>query len=136
LTDKPIYHFGKEWKRSSMCGELRAEDEGREVRLAGWVRKVREFGELTFLDMWDRSGLVQLVIEAGDAELHTLFRSLRSEDVIAVRGAVRKRPSDMVNPSMGTGEVEVAVSAAEVFNRSKVPPFNVTDKSQASDEMR
>jgi aspartyl-tRNA synthetase len=136
LTDRPIYHFGTEWKRTSMCGELRAGDEGSEIRLAGWVRKVREFGDLTFLDMWDRSGLVQLVVEAGDADLHALFRSLRSEDVIAVRGNVRKRPAEMVNASMGTGEVEVEVSAAEVFNRSKVPPFNVTDKSQASDEMR
>jgi aspartyl-tRNA synthetase len=136
LTDKLAYHFGEEWKRTAQCGKLRPGDEGSEVTLAGWVRKVREFGDLTFLDMWDRSGLVQLVVEAGDDELHTLFRSLRNEDVLAVRGKVRKRPSDMVNPGMGTGEVEVEVSAAEVFNRSKVPPFNVTDKSQASDEMR
>jgi aspartyl-tRNA synthetase len=119
-----------------MCGELRAEDEGNEVSLAGWVRKVREFGDLTFVDMWDRSGLVQLVIEAGSENLHELFRSLRSEDVLAVRGTIRKRPADMVNSSMATGKVEVEVSAAEVFNRSNVPPFNVTDKSKASDEMR
>ncbi len=136
MTDIPVYHFGEEWKRTAMCGDLRAHDKGNEVTLAGWVRKVREFGELTFLDMWDRSGLVQLVVEASDEKLHALFRSLRSEDVLAVRGTVRKRPADMVNAAMGTGEVEVEVSAAEVFNRSKVPPFNVTDKSQASDEMR
>ena len=136
MTDKPVYHFDEEWKRTSMCGELRAGDEGNGVALAGWVRKVREFGDLTFLDMWDRSGLVQLVVEVADEKLHSLFRSLRNEDVIAVRGKVRKRPDDMVNAAMGTGEVEVQVSAAEVFNRSKVPPFNVTDKSQASDEMR
>ena len=136
LTDTPVYHFGEEWKRTAMCGELRAGDGGSEVRLAGWVRKVREFGDLTFLDMWDRSGLVQLVVEKGDEKLHTLFRSLRNEDVLAVRGTVRKRPEDMINAAMGTGEVEVEVSAAEVFNRSKVPPFNVTDKSQANDELR
>lgn len=136
MTDTPIYHFGEQWKRTAGCGKLRAGDEGNEVALAGWVRKVREFGDLTFLDMWDRSGLVQLVVEAGSEELHTLFRSLRNEDVLAVRGTVRKRPADMVNAAMGTGEVEVEVSAAEVFNRSKVPPFNVTDKSQASDELR
>lgn len=136
MTDTPIYHFGEQWKRTAGCGKLRAEDEGNEVTLAGWVRKVREFGDLTFLDMWDRSGLVQLVVEAGSVELHTLFRSLRNEDVLAVMGTVRKRPTDMINAAMGTGEVEVEVSAAEVFNRSKVPPFNVTDKSQASDELR
>jgi aspartyl-tRNA synthetase len=136
LTDIPVYHFGEEWKRTAMCGELRAVDDGNEVTLAGWVRKVREFGDLTFLDMWDRSGLVQLVVEADDEKLHTLFRSLRNEDVIAVRGTVRKRPDDMINTAMGTGEVEVEVSSAEVFNRSKVPPFNVTDKSQANDELR
>ncbi len=136
MTDTPVYHFGEEWKRTAMCGKLGPGDEGSEVTLAGWVRKVREFGDLTFLDMWDRSGLVQLVVEVGDQQLHTLFRSLRNEDVLAVRGKVRKRPADMVNASMGTGEVEVEVSAAEVFNRSKVPPFNVTDKAQASDELR
>jgi aspartyl-tRNA synthetase len=136
LTDTPTYHFGEEWKRTAQCGKLRAGDEGSEVTLAGWVRKVREFGDLTFLDMWDRSGLVQLVVEVGDEKNHAIFRSLRNEDVIAVRGKVRKRPADMVNSAMGTGEVEVEVSGAEIFNRSKVPPFNVTDKSQASDEMR
>ncbi len=136
MTDTPVYHFGDEWKRTAQCGKLSSADEGNEVTLAGWVRKVREFGDLTFLDMWDRSGLVQLVVEAGGEELHLLFRSLRNEDVLAVRGKVRRRPADMVNAGMGTGEVEVEVSAAEVFNRSKVPPFNVTDKSQASDELR
>lgn len=136
MTDTPVYHVGEEWKRTAMCGELRASDGGSEVTLAGWVRKVREFGDLTFLDMWDRSGLVQLVVEKGDEELHALFRSLRNEDVLAVRGKVRKRPEDMINAAMGTGEVEVKVSGAEVFNRSRVPPFNVTDKSQVSDEMR
>ncbi|MCK4549993.1 MAG: Asp-tRNA(Asn)/Glu-tRNA(Gln) amidotransferase GatCAB subunit C, partial [Candidatus Krumholzibacteria bacterium] len=77
MTDTPAYHFGEEWKRTAQCGKLRTGDDGNEVTLAGWVRKVREFGDLTFLDMWDRSGLVQLVVEVGDKELHTLFRSLR-----------------------------------------------------------
>jgi aspartyl-tRNA synthetase len=136
LNDRAVYHIGGEWKRTHRCGNLRAGDENSDVVLAGWVRKVREFGDLTFLDLWDRSGLVQLVVEAGKPDLQEKLRSLRAEDVLLCRGVVRKRPADMVNPRMPTGEVEVDVTAAEVFNRSKVPPFNVTDRITASDEMR
>ncbi|MBN2185336.1 MAG: aspartate--tRNA ligase [Candidatus Krumholzibacteriota bacterium] len=131
-----MYHFGKQWKRSGGCGELSAGDEGKRVTLAGWVKKVREFGDLTFVDLWDRSGLVQLTAEVGKPGMHRIFRSLKSEDVVAVTGKVTKRPADMINSRMATGEIEVEVDDAEIFSRSKVPPFNVTDKGKVNDDLR
>ncbi len=129
-------HIGEKWKRTKLCGEVRPQQCGEDVVLAGWVKKVREFGELTFLDMWDRTGLIQLVVESSRPELHELFRSLRAEDVIGCRGKVRERPPEMVNPSMKTGGIEIEVADATLFNRSKVPPFNVTDKIKANDDLR
>ncbi len=130
------YHFGDKWKRTHRCGQLGAENGGEEVRLAGWVKKVREFGDLTFLDLWDRTGLVQLVVDAGMPQLHALVSSLKAEDVVAVAGKIRSRPVDMINTDMKTGEIEVELTDAVIFNRSKVPPFNVTDKIKASDDLR
>ncbi|MBN1884497.1 MAG: aspartate--tRNA ligase [Candidatus Krumholzibacteriota bacterium] len=136
MTDQIIYHIAPRWKRTRYCGELRPSDGGERVVLAGWVKKVREFGDLTFLDLWDRSGLVQAVVDAKRPGLMELFRSLRAEDVVAVAGTVVRRPAEMVNPQMATGEVEIAVEEAEVFNRSKTPPFNVSDKAKAGDDLR
>jgi len=136
VSERDLYHYGERWKRTHRCGELGAGLDGTEVVLAGWVRKVREFGDLTFVDLWDRTGLVQLVVEADSPGPGELFASLRAEDVLACRGTVRARPADMINPRMKTGEIEVAVSDAAVFNRSKVPPFTVAEELKASDEMR
>ncbi|UCF07007.1 MAG: aspartate--tRNA ligase [bacterium] len=122
--------------RTHRCGELNGRDTGAGVVLAGWVKKVRELGFLTFIDLWDRTGLVQIVVDEKQAELHRLFRSLRSEDVIACTGTVRKRPSDMINPDMKTGEIEVEVERAVVLNRSEVPPFTVTTDVQANEDLR
>jgi aspartyl-tRNA synthetase len=128
--------FRKEWKRSHRCGELHSGDEGTAVVLNGWVKKVRELGNLTFLDLWDRTGLVQLVVEKASGELHELFRGLRAEDVIACEGVVRRRPADMVNPDMATGGIEVVVSRAAVLNRSEVPPFTVATEVRANEDLR
>lgn len=136
MKDRVIYHIGRDWKRTRYCGELRAADAGERVVLAGWVKKVREFGDLTFLDLWDRSGLVQARIDAQRPDLMELFRSLHAEDVVAVAGTVDARPAEMINAQMATGEIEIAVEAAEVFNRSKTPPFNVSDKAKAGDDLR
>ncbi|MBN2070948.1 MAG: aspartate--tRNA ligase [Candidatus Krumholzibacteriota bacterium] len=131
-----MYHYSERWGRTCGCGELSRDDVGRSVALAGWVKKVREFGDLTFVDLWDRSGIVQLTVEVCNPPVHDLFRSLRAEDVIAVKGKVAKRPADMINENMPTGEVEVEVDGAELFNRSKVPPFNVTDRGKANEDLR
>jgi len=131
-----IFHLGGEWSRTHRCGELSGRDVGTEVVIAGWVKRVRELGYLTFLDLWDRTGIVQLVVEKDQDELHGLFRSLRAEDVIVSRGVVRRRPEEMVNRDMKTGEIEVTAIDARVLNRSKVPPFTVTSDVQANEDLR
>ncbi len=131
-----LERYSDRWKRTHRCGEVCARDDGSRVVLAGWVKRVRELGGLTFLDLWDRTGVVQLVVESGAAGLHELFHSLRAEDVIACEGVVRGRPAEMVNAGMKTGEIEVVAAEAAVFNRSEVPPFTVTTDVQANEDLR
>ena len=136
MGESDLKFFSEKWKRSHHCGEITGRNEGEEVVLDGWVKKVRELGNLTFLDLWDRTGLVQLVVESSERVLHDLFQTLRAEDVIACAGLVRRRPDEMVNHNMSTGEIEVVVSEAVVFNRSEVPPFTVTADVKANDDLR
>ena len=136
MGENSIDHFGDSWKRTHRCGEVSAKNAGTPVVLAGWVKRVREHGYLTFVDLWDRTGVVQLVAARDQGDLHALFQSLRAEDVIACAGAVRKRPPDMINPNMKTGEVEIAAARAAVLNRSEVPPFSVVTDVQANDDLR
>lgn len=128
--------YGEQWKRTHRCGEVRTGDVGSRVVLAGWVKRVRELGGLTFLDLWDRTGLVQLVVEQENRALHELFHTLRAEDVIACEGVVRSRPANMINRDMKTGEIEVVVSRAAILNRSEVPPFTVTSDVNANEDLR
>jgi len=119
--------------RTDYCGELSPADVGREVKLAGWVNRRRDFGTLTFVDLRDRTGIAQLVFSKGEREVHTLNR----EDVIAVTGTVARRSEGNVNPGMKTGAIEVHVNALTVLNRSKTPPFLVEgDGSDATEETR
>ncbi|MDZ7860236.1 MAG: aspartate--tRNA ligase [Candidatus Krumholzibacteriota bacterium] len=136
MSEPSIDHVSKEWRRTNRCGEIRSDDVDKEVTLAGWVKKVREFGDLTFVDLWDRTGLIQLVTDSRDPELNRISKSLRAEDVIGCKGRVRDRPSDMINEDMKTGEVEVYISDIVIFNRSETPPFNVSDKGKANIELR
>jgi aspartyl-tRNA synthetase len=128
--------LGDRLRRTHRCGEPGAKDVDANIVLAGWVKRVRELGYLTFVDLWDRTGIVQIVVDKEQEELHGLFRSLRAEDVIACRGVVRKRPEDMINRDMKTGEIEVAADEVLVLNRSKVPPFTLTDDVQANEDLR
>jgi aspartyl-tRNA synthetase len=112
-------------KRTIMCGELRAEHVGRTVALAGWVNTYRDQGKgLLFIDLRDRSGLAQVIFdqEESDAEVVTLARSLRREDVVAIEGEVRQRVGG-VNPRLPTGEVEVFARKVEILNRTANPPI-------------
>ena len=136
MKDDLLFHLGGEWSRTHHCGELSAADVGADVVLAGWVKRVRELGYLTFLDLWDRTGIVQLVVEKDQDVLHNLFRSLKAEDVIVSKGRVRGRPEEMINRDMKTGEIEVIALEARVLNRSKVPPFTVTSDVQANEDLR
>ena len=125
-----------DWKRTDYCGDLRPTDEGREVTLAGWAQRVRDMGNLLFIDLRDRQGVVQVVFSTADPALLEEAKKARPEFVLAVRGTVRKRDPKSVNPHMGTGGVEVAGAAFRLLNVSKVPPFVITDDVQASEELR
>jgi len=108
------------------CGELSREHVGRQVVLAGWVHRRRDFGSLIFIDLRDRSGLVQVVFDANAVpDAYDLAKQARSEYVFQVRGTVRARPDDMVNPDMPTGEIEVAAVEANILNPSQTPPIYV-----------
>ena len=112
--------------RSDVCGSLTVDKIGEEVRLAGWVAKRRDHGGLVFIDVRDRSGIVQCTFDP--ALSHDAFRiaeTVRPEWVVLLHGTVRARPEGTVNPNMPTGQVEVAITGAEVLNRAETPPFEI-----------
>jgi aspartyl-tRNA synthetase len=124
-------------ERTFNCGELRKIDEGKIVQLAGWVSRRRDHGGLIFVDMRDRSGIVQIVFDA--AEIGAEFskaETLRTEFVIGVRGKVRARSADTVNPKMETGEIEVVVNELRILNKAKTPPFYIQDGVDVDENVR
>jgi aspartyl-tRNA synthetase len=123
-----------DWARTHTCGDLRAEDAGREVLLLGWVHKVRDLGHLIFVDLRDRHGLTQVVFEAEG--LRDRCKHLRAEFVIGVKGRVRPRTAEALNAKMPTGAVEVEATELKLLSEAKVPPFVVADDVAASEELR
>ena len=121
--------------RSNTCGELRLADKGRKVTLAGWVQKSRKLGGMTFIDLRDRYGVTQLVVEAdAPAALVETATSLGREFVIQVEGEVVERQSK--NPKMPTGEIEIRVGAIRILNKSVTPPFTIEEESDGGEDLR
>lgn len=121
--------------RTHTCGELRIEDAGKEVTLAGWVQKIRNFGGMIFIDVRDRYGITQLVFpETSGNEVADAARELGREFVISVKGKVTERSNKNLN--IPTGEIEILVDQLSVLNASKTPPFTIEDETDGGDELR
>jgi aspartyl-tRNA synthetase len=129
--------FLPEHKRTIYCGLLRPEHIGQEVVLCGWVHRRRDHGGLVFVDLRDREGLVQVVINPeGSADAHAKADALRVEYVLSVRGVVRRRPDGTENANLPTGEVEVAAASLAILNESKPIPFSLEDDTDAAESVR
>jgi len=124
-------------KRTHYCGEIGGELLGREVVIMGWVQYRRDHGGLVFIDLRDRTGLVQAVFNPEEDEVtHRKSHDVRAEYVLALRGTVRSRPEDMFNPNLATGEVEVFIRELRVLNVALTPPFVVDDHAEVSENIR
>ncbi len=114
--------------RTHTCGELRATNAGDTVCLMGWVQGRRDHGSVIFIDLRDRHGLTQIVLNAEKfPEAHNQGHGLGSEDVVAVTGVVSLRPAGSENPKLATGDIEVFVQGVEILNEAKTPPFVIED---------
>ena len=121
--------------RSHTCGALRASDVGADVRLAGWVHRRRDHGQLIFLDLRDRHGITQVVIDAADApDAHAVASAARSEYVVMARGTVAARLPGTENAKLPTGAVEVQVTEFTILNEARTPPFYINDPDAPVDE--
>ena len=120
-----------------MCGSLRASDAGKKAVLMGWVNKRRDHGSLLFIDLRDRTGLIQIVLDAEtNPGLHEKAGNVRSEYVLAVVGTVKKRDAATVNKNIPTGEIEIVAEELRILNDSKTPPFSPAEQAIANEEMR
>ncbi len=122
-------------KRTAYCGEMRAGDAGQTVVLAGWAARQRDLGNLIFIDLRDRTGIIQLAFD--DATNRNVFdkaRGVRSEYVLMASGTLRHRQS--VNPDLPTGEIELFVSDLRVLSSSRTPPFEISERTNAKEELR
>jgi len=124
-------------KRTHYCTDLTEKDVGQEVALMGWVQRRRDHGGLVFIDLRDRTGLIQTVFNPQeDPETHQRSHAVRSEYVIAVKGRVRPRPDDMINEKLKTGRIEVFIYHLRVLNTAETPPFQIEDDIDVSEAIR
>jgi aspartyl-tRNA synthetase len=123
--------------KTHTCGALRKEHTGQEVVLAGWVNRRRDQGGLIFIDLRDRSGITQVVVDASKTpDAHTHAAELGREFVVRVWGVVRARPEGMINPKIATGEIEVEGTRIEILNRAKTPPFPIAEGDKVDETIR
>jgi aspartyl-tRNA synthetase len=130
-----VLDFLGKLKRTHYCGELRATDQGRDAVVMGWVHRRRDLGNLLFLDIRDRTGLVQAVFnKETQAAAHAKAEQVRSEFVVAVEGKVVKRQK--ANPELASGEIELVATKLHILNNAKTPPFAMEDEINAAEETR
>ena len=121
------------------AGEPRLEDAGKSVQIKGWVQRRRDFGELIFLDIRDRTGICQVVVDqnrVADPGVVATAKELRSEYVVSIAGAIVRRAEDRRNPRIPTGDVELTAARIEILSRSETPPFPIEEEALASEELR
>lgn len=121
--------------KTQNCAELRLPDVGKTVTLAGWLHRRRDHGGLIFIDLRDRSGLVQITADPTVGEAYSAAEKARSEYVLRIQGTVRPRPEGTVNPNLETGEVEVLAQSIEILNTAKTPPIPLDDDGYKTDEI-
>ncbi|HHV81595.1 TPA: aspartate--tRNA ligase [bacterium] len=129
--------MNKEFKRTEYCGELNIDDVGRQVVLNGWVNRRRDHGGLIFVDLRDRTGIVQLVFDPKhNNDSFELAQQLKNEWVIGIKGKINKRPEGSENLKIPTGEIEILVDKLTVFSRSNILPFNVNEEEDVDEYTR
>jgi aspartyl-tRNA synthetase len=132
-----LFDFLGDLQRTHMCGALRSTDAGKKAVLMGWVNRRRDFGNLLFIDLRDRSGVTQIVVNKElNAAVHQKAETLKSEYVIAVIGTVKQRDPNTVNKNIPTGEVELVADELRILNESKQPPFLPGETVLPNEEMR
>ena len=126
-----------DWKRTHNCGQLRIENTGENVTLMGWVARRRDHGGVIFVDLRDRWGITQVVFRPDLATAtHALAESIRSENVIAIKGKVEPRPEGMANPKLPTGAIDVECSDLRLLNEADTPPFAIEADVEVNEELR
>ncbi len=124
-------------KRTHMCGTLDLEHTGQKVTLMGWVQRIRDLGGVIFLDLRDRTGIVQVVVDSDKSrEIFKTAEKIRNEYVVAVEGTVVKREDDTVNPNIDTGKIEIAVDYIEILSNAETPPIYIEDDTEVSESVR
>ncbi|MBW2499217.1 MAG: aspartate--tRNA ligase [Deltaproteobacteria bacterium] len=124
-------------RRSHRCGEIMSASVGDEVVLAGWVHRRRDHGGVIFVDLRDKTGIVQVVFRPESAaEAHARAHHLRSEWVLMVRGEIERRSDDTINPNMATGTIEVNVAELRILNAASVPPFAIEEEVEVDESVR
>lgn len=126
-----------DWKRSCYCGEARRTQVGQELIVMGWVHARRDHGGVTFIDLRDRSGVLQIVFNPQiNQDAHTAAKDVRMEYVLAVRGVLEKRSPETINPNLPTGEIELQVSELRILNPSRTVPFPIDEETNPTENAR
>ncbi|MBI2139086.1 aspartate--tRNA ligase, partial [Candidatus Woesearchaeota archaeon] len=123
--------------RTNTCGELAKKDIGKEAALCGWVQSRRDHGGIIFIDLRDRYGLTQIVLDPQhNKETHKIGEHISREDVLKAKGKVRARGDGLENPKLKTGEIEIIVDQLEILNKAATPPIEIDERKDLNEDMR